>query len=90
MTSVLQDLLELQLCEWRIGVSQDGLVPRVLRAATAPVHLPHFLCGAHCLHLPQPALHDGPSVSDTSEPLPAASTPSLYILTPSLNRPWGP
>lgn len=74
---VLQDLFELQLCDWRIPVGQDRLVPCVLRTAAAPVHLPHLLCGAHCVHLPQPPLHDGPTVSDTSEPLAAASTPSL-------------
>lgn len=76
---VLQDLSELQLCDWRNCVSQDRLMPCVLRAAAAPNHLPHLLRSAHRLRLPQPALHDGPTVSDISEPLAAASTPSLSL-----------
>lgn len=76
---VPQDLPELQLCDWRVRVGQDRLVPHILRAAAAPIHLPHFLCGAHCLRLPQPPLHDGSTVSDISEPLAAASTHPLSL-----------
>lgn len=58
-----QDLLELQLRERRICFSKDGPVPHPLRPLPAPGHLPHLLCGAHSLHLPQPSLHDGAAVS---------------------------
>lgn len=62
-----QELFELQLCDWRVCVSKDRILPGVLCTLPAPVHLPHLLCGTHCLRLPQPALHDGSSVSGVSE-----------------------
>lgn len=76
-----QELFELQLCDWRVCVSKDRILPGVLCTLPAPVHLPHLLCGAHRLRLPQPALHDGASVSDVSDlPRPLFDVPSCLRL----------
>lgn len=74
-----QDLFELQLCDRRICISEDRVVPCVLCTLPARVHLPHLLRGAHRLRLPQPALHDGSSVSGAlpRKPLTDAPPPSL-------------
>lgn len=76
-----QELFELQLRDWRVCVSEDRILPGVLCTLPAPVHLPHLLCGTHRLRLPQPALHDGSSVSGVSElPRPPFDVPSCLCL----------